>query len=40
MSKDMRRWPWNDSYEDDNYLEPYDEYEDVRNKGEDEWGNI
>lgn len=40
MSKSVRRWPWNNSDDEDNYIEPYDEYEDIKSKGDDEWGNM
>ena len=40
MSKSERRWPWNNFDDEDNYIEPYDEYEDIKSKGENEWGNM
>ena len=34
-----RRWPWNVNNDDENFIEPYDETEDVRKKSNDfdEW---
>ena len=40
MNKEIvRRWPWNND-DEDNYLEPYDEFEDVRRKEDDEWEDM
>lgn len=41
MNKEIvRRWPWNNFDDEDNYLEPYDEYEDVRIKEDGEWEDM
>ena len=35
MSKEVRRWPWNEYPDDEDRIEPYDETDEVRRKDDD-----